>query len=474
MPARTAATTAAPTAARRYRVLSAVARPALWLWVAAVALSIVRGRAGDGVPSGWRAASIFIAQRFGHRGVRHAVAASGPVATDAGATGRHWLHAASVGEIITALPLMQALDERDRALLVTTATPTGAAVLAARGPHRVQHRFLPIDTPGAVARFLDRERPASGWIVETELWPNLYAAAARRQIPLTILNARLSARTLRGAARGLQPVYACALNGVRVLARSEADAERFCTLGAAPASISVPGDLKRAWSPPTRDSQQNASADDTADGPFDGPPATLHGRAYALAASTHDDEELALATAWRALPGDELLVIVPRHPARADAIEHSLLAGQPRGARLARHGRGETAMPEQRLLLGDTVGELDRWYRSAACAFIGGSLVPRGGHNLLEAARHGLPICTGPHTGNFSDTVDELLEADALQVLDTPQAVARWLLECLRNDGGTAHGEPRGAVCDPAGERARAVALRDADTVQRYLAALLG
>jgi len=439
--------------AGRYRLLSIIARPVVWLWVAVVAASIARGRAGDGVPGGWRAARIFVAQRFGYLGQRDR-----PRSGDARPL--RWLHAASVGEVITVLPLLQALDERDQALLVTTATPTGAAALAARGPARVRHRFLPIDAPGAVTRFLDRERPASGWIVETELWPTLYAAAANRDLPLTILSARLSARTLRGAARWLRPVYATALDGVRVLARSEADAARFRTLGAVPALVSVPGDLKRAWLPAA-----SAIESDGARG-AGGPPAALGERRFALAASTHEGEELALAAAWHARPGDDLLVIVPRHPNRADAIERDLIAGVGAlgdSARIARHARGETPGARERLLLGDTFGELERWYGSATCAFIGGSLVPRGGHNLLEAARHALPLCTGPHTDNFAETVEELLAADALQVLATPDAVTDWLLHRLRTDG-----------IDPSGRRARQVAVGDPGTVQRYLAALLG
>jgi len=435
----------------RYRLLVLFARPALWAWVAGVALGIARGRGGDGVPGGTRPALAFIAQRFGHDrdgGARHDGA---PL---------RWLHAASVGEVVTALPLLRALAARDQRLLVTTATPSGAAVLLRRGPGGVRHRFLPIDVPGAVARFLDEERPTTGWIVETELWPWLFAAAANRSIALTIVSARLSARTAGGAARWLQPVYAQALVGVRVLARSETDAERFRQLGATRSSVRVPGDLKRAW---TRE------AGDEAPGQSDSLPfASAAGRPYALAASTHEGEERALAAAWRALPGDELLVIVPRHPPRADAIERALLddarAASPLD-RVARHARGDRVDPGERLLLGDTFGELDRWYRHAACAFIGGSLVPRGGHNLLEAARHALPLASGPHTHNFDDTVRELLTADALQVVRTPGQAARWLLDRLRE-----HAHDRRPAC---GERARTVALRDARILPRYVDALL-
>jgi len=437
----------------RYRLLTLFARPALWAWIAGVALGIARGRGGDGVPGGTGPALAFTAQRFGHAHGCGVGARRGPPL--------RWLHAASVGEVVTALPLLHALAARGQRVLVTTATPSGAAVLLRRGPSGVRHRFLPIDVPRAVARFLDEERPASGWIVETELWPWLFAAAANRSIGLTIVSARLSARTVGGAARWLQPVYAQALAGVRVLARSEADANRFRSLGAVPASVRVAGDLKRAWSKDAIEGGDRESTDRQ-------PPASVSGRHYALAASTHDGEERALAAAWCALPGDGLLVIVPRHPPRADAIERTLLHGPPGTTppeRLARHAREDAVGPTERLLLGDTFGELERWYRHAACAFIGGSLVPRGGHNLLEAARHALPLASGPHTHNFDDTVRELLAADALQVVPTPERAARWLHDRL--------GEHAAGRRHVSGERARAVALRDARILPRYVDALL-
>ena len=380
---------------------------------------------------------------------------------------RPWVHAASVGEVMTVLPLLRALlDHGADTVLVTTNTPTGADVLARHGPEGARHRYLPIDWPGATRRFLERERPSSGWIVETEIWPWLYARCKASGVPLSIVNARLSVRTLRHVDGSLAPVYRRALAGIDVLARSEADAGGYRALGAEAARVRVVGDLKFAG---------GAVTDAAASTP---PSATrLVERPYVLAASTHADEERRLAAAWRATRADGLLVIVPRHPERGAALARELPddappaggrsdGGRPGAepSRCARRSLGETPPADARLHLGDTLGELDAWYADAAGAFVGGSLVERGGHNVLEPARRGCPVVVGPHTENFADAVAALRSASAIETADGAEAVARFLSRALDGDEALSR----------QGERAREVSAGAADIVSRYLAVLRG
>ena len=393
-------------------------------------------------PGGWRR---FARERLGH-------GPAGDLGGDAnggGADAPTWLHCASVGEVMTALPLVRALDARaPGTLLVTTATPTGARTLADRAPAGVRHRYLPIDRPRAVARFLDAERPACAGIVETEIWPWLFALARARGVPITILSGRLSARTVEGAARALAPVYRRALDGVRVLARAEADAARFRGLAGDAARVETLGDLKDA----------GASDAPVPARPLPGP--------YALAASTHADEEARLARAWvdaaGTVDGASLLVIAPRHPSRGDEVHAALRAATPPGTGVARRSLGGTPGPGDPLYLADTLGELDAWYAHASAAFVGGSLAARGGHNLMEPARRGAPIVTGPHASNFAEALGALRAADAIVVAADARTAVAALRAGLAGDGDAAR----------RGGRALEVARgREAGVLERYLAA---
>ena len=400
----------------RYRFGIDLLTPLLLLWVAVIAWRQARPR---------KDARRFMAQRLGY-------------SCPSVAQQPRWIHAASVGEVLTALPLIQAVQHES--LLVTTATVTGAAVLAQHAPE-VAHCYLPIDRPAAVARFLDSVKPASGWIVETEIWPWLFASARKRAVPLTIINARLSERTLKGAQRGLAPVYAQALTEVHILARSAADAERYRMLGGVNATpATVVGDLKLAAPVDTR----SISA------PIDRP--------YVLAASTHDDEETQLAAAWSGQASSLLLVIAPRHPERGAklAVNLSPIAGHS----IHRRSLRESALATDRIYLADTLGELNHWYAHAHAVFVGGSLIPRGGHNLMEPARAARAIVTGMHTDNFTETVATLRAAGALQQVDSATEVVNWLISLTQDQRHTM------------GARARTAAMADTDLLQRYLEAL--
>jgi 3-deoxy-D-manno-octulosonic-acid transferase len=320
-----------------------------------------------------------------------------------------WCHAASNGETLSLLPLLEALARQDPALsfLVTTGTVTSARLLDQRlspalAP-RTQHRFLPLDVPRWVARFLDGWRPDLAVIVESELWPNMLAAADKRGVPLALVNARMSARSARGWAWAKG--FARALLGrfALILAQTEADAARFSAL----AGREVPcwGNLKYAAPPLPADAAELARLS-----------AAWAGRPIWLAASTHPGEDEIILGAHRMLapahPG-LLTVIVPRHPPRGPDI--AALAGD---LPVARRGAGQEAGPGVAVYVADTLGELGLFYRLARVALIGGSLVPHGGQNPLEAARLGCPILIGPHHFNFSEIIARLSAAHGL--IETP------------------------------------------------------
>ena len=325
-----------------------------------------------------------------------------------------WVHAVSVGEAMAALPLVEALLERygEGSVWMTTTTPTGSARVQAALGSRVHHSYAPYDWPRAVARFLAAVHPARVVVMETELWPNLYAQLAQRRIPVLVANARLSPRSFKGyqRVRGLvgETLASCQL----IAAQSAADAERFRILGAT--HVEALGNLKFDLSVPP-------------EAPTTGLALRRRfgeGRPVWLAASTHEGEEEAALEAHRsvlAVRSDAVLILVPRHPQRFPAVAR--LCAQ-RGLRIAR--RSSDAIPADcQLLLGDTMGEMFTYACAADAAFVGGSLVPVGGHNVLEPAAIGLPVLFGPHMFNFVGARDLLLEAGAArQIGSVPELAA--------------------------------------------------
>ncbi len=356
-----------------------------------------------------------------------------------------WLHVASVGELMAVLPLIAALRKRypHLPLLVTTFTPTAARVAADRLPPGVEHLYLPLDWPGATRRFLGAVRPRAALIVETELWPNLFARAFQEAVPLLIINGRLSSRT--SAAQGwIRRLYAGCLQSVTaVLARSEQDADAYIRLGAAPERVYHLGNIKFAQPPEYRRVE----------------PVEL-GRPYLLAASTHDDEERQLAAVWQGLKrSDHLLVIAPRHPRRRDAILQQLRSLK---MEVAVRSRGEPVTGTTEIYLADTLGELEGFVAGARLVFMGGSLVPRGGHNILEPARLGRPILFGPHMDNFRHESALLLQEEGALQVDTIGELASVLQRTL--DGEV----PIGRL----GSNARQVMNRQGKVLGRYLEAI--
>lgn len=316
-----------------------------------------------------------------------------------------WIHAASVGETASVIALISRLVATGRQVLLTTGTVTSAAVAAARLQKGAVHQYVPVDTPRAARRFLDHWRPDLAIFCESELWPGLVTETIRRGIPLGLVNGRMSARSARRWAR--LPATARALLGrlAFCLVQSEDDRARFGALGA---DAVVSGNLKFDTAPLPLDNAALLAME-----------RAIRDRPVFLAASTHAGEEemvLEAAARLRERAPDLLTVIVPRHPARGEEIARFCAAG---GLRPARRSKGD--MPDQMmtLYLADTLGELGLFFSLATVVFMGGSLVPVGGHNPIEPARLGAPILHGPETRNFHDIYSAFDEdGAAIQVRD--------------------------------------------------------
>ncbi|WP_334163198.1 3-deoxy-D-manno-octulosonic acid transferase [Phenylobacterium sp.] len=328
-----------------------------------------------------------------------------------------WLHGVSVGETQSLLPLVDALRRRrpGATLLVTSGTVTSAALLARRLPAGVIHQFAPVDTPDAVRRFLDHWRPDLGLFVESEMWPNLIAAARARGVRLALLSARMTEASARHWSR--TPGSARALLGAfdLVLPQDEATETRLARLGAA---VGPRLNLKLVGAPLPFDPAELARLR-----------AAVGARKVVLAASTHPGEEAPVAAAVaRAAPDQApLLVLAPRHPDRAGEISREFA-----GRRLARRSLGEPLAADTEIYLADTLGELGLLFELADVVVMGGGFVPGiGGHNPLEPARHGRPILTGPHAFNAADVYREMFaEVAAIEALDF-DALARHLAGLL-------------------------------------------
>ncbi len=317
-----------------------------------------------------------------------------------------WIHAVSVGETRACEPLARALLARHPQcrLLLTHATPTGRATGADLFGNLISQAYLPYDLPPLVERFLKRSRPDLGIIMETELWPNLFAACQARGLPLYLVNARLSERSARGYAR-FRRLLAPALASLRgIAAQSPADAARLGRLGAG--RINITGNMKfDAPLPADTAAQAEALA------------RLFDARFVWLAASTRQGEERLILKAWQRLDRpDLLLVIVPRHPQRFDEVAAMMRTLDPH---MVRRSEARPLKPETRLFLGDSMGEMAAYYATCRIALIGGSLEPLGGQNPIEAAAAGCPILLGPHTWNFQDIAQELVQAGAALRVET-------------------------------------------------------
>jgi 3-deoxy-D-manno-octulosonic-acid transferase len=326
-----------------------------------------------------------------------------------------WIHAVSVGEVNVAASLVAELRKRypGRPLLVTTTTPTGSARVRALWGADVRHVYLPYDLPGAVRNFLAHFQPQLALVMETEIWPNLFAQLHARGIPLLIANARLSERSLRGY-RPIAPLVRAALRDVDVVAaQSQADAWRYRRLGAREDAVHVTGNLKYDLPLPAGVIEQ--ARDWRAD---------WGQRPVWIAASTHPDEEAIVIQAHRAVLArfpNALLLWAPRHPERFAGV-----AGECERAGFATATRRGDVLPrpDSQVFVIDTLGELMAFFAAADLAFVGGSLQEIGGHNVLEPAALGVPALVGPHTFNFQEITDLLIGVGAVQRVADAESLA--------------------------------------------------
>ncbi|WP_236168144.1 lipid IV(A) 3-deoxy-D-manno-octulosonic acid transferase [Pseudomonas atacamensis] len=330
-----------------------------------------------------------------------------------------WVHAVSVGESIAAAPMIRALLDRYPTLpiTVTCMTPTGSEriqALFANEP-RIQHCYLPYDLPCAAARFLDRVQPRLAVIMETELWPNHIHQCAKRGIPVALANGRLSQRSAKGYGR-FSKLTAPMLAEMSLLAvQTEAEAQRFRDLGARSETVEVTGSIKFDLTIDPQLLQRAAELRSQWQ---------AQDRPVWIAASTHEGEDEVVLDAHRRLLGrhpDALLILVPRHPERFNSVFDLC---QREGFATVRRSTGANVDAQTSVLLGDTMGELLFLYALADSAFVGGSLVPNGGHNLLEPAALAKPVLSGPHLFNFLDIAAQLREAGALAEVDDAEGLA--------------------------------------------------
>lgn len=359
-----------------------------------------------------------------------------------------WFHAASVGESLSVLTLIGRLGVRlpHASFLITSGTATSADLIARRLPPRTCHQFAALDTPAAVRRFLEHWVPQAGVFVESELWPNILMQARARGTKLALLNARLSAKSVQGWQRWPDTARQV-LSGFSVmLTQNRQSADNLVAMGADPARVRPGVNLKATSDPLPVDEETLLMLR-----------AALNGRPIWVASSTHPGEEEVVAEAHRKLLSAHpslLLLLVPRHPERGEAVA-SLLAEA--GLRTARRSTGGTLTNDTQVYLADTLGETGTWYALSPIVFLGGSLLPIGGHNPFEPAQAGAAVLTGPNVANFSETFAPLVSLGG--AIETPDAnalalaVGQWLehadtLETARKAAGRFAETQQAALAD--------------------------
>ena len=363
------------------------------------------------------------------------------------AAGCLWVHAVSVGEVQAAAALIHSLGRSYPAIpvVITTVTPTGAQRARALFGDAVRHCYLPYDLPGSVRRFLDRIQPQVAIILETEIWPTLYHELGGRGIPLVMASARVSTRSVDRYRRMASLFRETLSHGIQIGAQTAADADRFRAIGAPADRVRVTGNVKFDMEIPEasiaagRDFRARCAA----------------ARPVWIAGSTHEGEEEAMLAAHaivRARHPGALLILVPRHPQRFEAVRALLRRS---GVDFAQRSAGEEPTAGQPVFLVDTLGDLQMFYAASDVAFVAGSLVPVGGHSLLEPAVLGLPMLSGPHTQNAQDVAELFEQSGALRIVrskeELAQRVADWFDDPARARADGASGQQavaqnRGAV----------------------------
>jgi len=379
---------------------------------------------------------------------------------------RIWIHAVSVGETLAVIPLIERLlaERPNLRVLITSTTPTGADQVQQKLGNSVDWDWAPFDTPGAVKRFFDHWHPALSAFVETEIWPNILTQAAARGVPTVLLNARMSARSARGYARLASLTRHTLAQFSAVAAQHPADARRLKVLGVKPEALTVTGNLKFALD---ADALRRAGLSERA---LLGPGGA--GRPTWLAASTHPGEEAIVLEAFSklktVLPA-ALLILAPRHPERVASV---LTLPEIAPYRVVRHSAlqaaqaddGSALVAEDDIVVVDSLGHLGAITGCADVVLIGGSLVPHGGHNPLEAAAWQLPIMTGPHTFNFARIYRDLFKQAAAIRVDADSLTAA-VVSLLADQAGITKAAEMG-------RRAQAYQLSQGDVLGRQWAVL--
>ena len=363
-----------------------------------------------------------------------------------------WIHVVSVGEVIAAAPLVYALLKQypNLKLTITTMTPTGSERVRTNLPADVFHVYTPYDLPGAVKRFLNKVKPKLLILMETELWPNMLYNCKARNIPCLLANARLSAKSAKGY-NYFQPLTKQMIHCLSIIAaQAQPDAKRFLEIGASEQQINITGNIKF-------DLQVPASLQESAE--------MLRQKLGAhrplwVVASTHDGEDEKILRALKKIKAqipDSLLILVPRHPERFNKVAQLC---KKEGYQVVRRSQNISCNEQTDIFLGDTIGELRLFFGAADLAFIGGSLVPRGGHNMLEAAAFSLPVITGPHLFNFMEVSRLLQEANALITVNNHRELAEQVIKLMRN----------ASLRQKLGERCKKVVESNRGALEKHLA----
>ncbi|WP_441279573.1 3-deoxy-D-manno-octulosonic acid transferase [Tardiphaga sp. 172_B4_N1_3] len=332
-----------------------------------------------------------------------------------------WIHGASVGEVLAAAALIERLRALGMRILLTSGTVTSAEIIAKRFPADIIHQYIPYDSPRFVARFLDHWKPSLALFIESDLWPNLIISAAKRRLPMVLINARMSQRSFPRWQKFSATIGALLGRFEICLAQSETDAERFSALGSR--SVVVTGNLKLDVQAPPGDAVK-----------LDKLMAVTRGRPIIVASSTHPGEEEIILETHKALTSffpKLLTVIVPRHAHRGADIAQMITVA---GAQVALRSREELPHAGTDIYVADTMGELGLFYRLSPVVFIGGSLVPHGGQNPIEAVKLGASVVHGPHVFNFTDVYEALDGAGGAKLADSSEQLVKQLGQMLGNE----------------------------------------
>jgi 3-deoxy-D-manno-octulosonic-acid transferase len=347
------------------------------------------------------------------RGVSRDVRPHGPLV---------WIHGASVGEVLAAAALIEKLRALNIRILLTSGTVTSASIVAKRFPADIIHQYVPYDSPRYVARFLDHWRPSLALFIESDLWPNLILSSSARRLPMVLINGRMSHRSFPRWRRVSGTISALLGRFDICLAQSRLDAERFAALGCR--NVVVTGNLKLDVPAPPADFTR-----------LERLTSVTRGRPIVVAASTHPGGEQILIDSHRRLAGyfpSLLTVIVPRHPARGEAVARMIAAS---GLQAAMRSREDLPTAATDIYVADTMGELGLFYRLSPIVFMGGSLVEHGGQNPIEAIKLGASIVHGPHIFNFTDVYEALDGAGGARLADTQEALVKHLGKLLADPG---------------------------------------